>query len=71
MNEHFQRMQQVASSQQHVLESLPDLLPNRVFLTDKEFIAREAEVQDWLSTLLPTSPVTGRPYQATVIRIKL
>ena len=71
MNEHFQRMQQVASSQQHVLESLPDLLPNRMFLTDKEFIAREVEVQDWLSTLLPASPVTGRPYQATVIRIKL
>ena len=71
MDEHFQRMQEVASSQQHILESLPDLLPNRQFLTDKEMVSREADVQDWLSSLLPVSPVTGQPYKATVITIKM
>ena len=71
MDEHFQRMQEVASSQQHILESLPDLLPNRQFLTDKEMVSREAEVQDWLSNLLPASPVTGQPYKATVVTIKM
>lgn len=71
MDAHLQRMQEVASSQQHILESLPGLLPNRQFLTDKEMISREADVQDWLSNLLPTSPVTGQPYKATVVTIKM
>ena len=70
MQEDFQRMQEVASSQQHVLERLPDLLPQRQFLQDKEFNARAAEVQDWLRTMRPTSPVTGKPYESTVLSYK-
>lgn len=71
MQAQFRNMGQAASSQQHILESLPDLLPEKKFLTDKELTAREAEVQDWLATLLPTSPVTGQPYKATVLKIRM
>ena len=71
MQAQFKNMGNAASSQQHVLESLPDLLPEQKFLTDKELTAREAEVQDWLATLLPTSPVTGQPYRATVLKIRM
>ncbi|GAA4053325.1 hypothetical protein GCM10022409_45300 [Hymenobacter glaciei] len=71
MQEDFQRMQEVASSQQHVLERMPDLLPQRQFLTDKELNARGAEVQDWLRVLCPASPVTGKAYKATVIKMQM
>lgn len=71
MQAQFRNMGQAASSQQHILESLPDLLPEKKFLTDKELTAREAEVQDWLATLLPTSPVTGQPYKAMVLKIRM
>ena len=71
MQEDFQRMQEVASSQQHVLERLPDLLPQRRFLKDKELNARDTEVQDWLRGLRPASPVTGKPYKATVIKMQM
>lgn len=67
MGGHFDRMKSVASSQQHILDRLPDLLPKQAFLRDKEIVAREAEVQDWMRTLRPTSPVTGKPYEATVL----
>ena len=33
-------------------------------------VARAADVQDRLKDLLPTSPVTGMPYKATVLTIK-
>lgn len=71
MQEDFQRMQQVASSQQHVLERLADLLPQRQFLQDKELTARGAEVQDWLRAIRVASPVTGKPYKATVIKLHM
>ena len=71
MQEDFQRMQEVASSQQHVLERLPDLLPQGRFLKDKELNARDTEVQDWLRVLRPASPVTGKAYKATVLKMQM
>ena len=71
MQEDFQRMQEVASSQQHILDRLPGLLPQRKFLQDKELTARDTEVQDWLRVLRPASPVTGKPYKATVIKMPM
>ena len=71
MQQQVQYMSDVASSQQHILEKLPDLLPQRRFLTDKELNARNADVQGWLKEVRPTSPVTGRPYEAPNIIIKL
>ena len=68
MHEDFERMQEVASSQQHILERMPDLLPKKQFLNDKELNARGAEVQDWLRAMRVTSPVTGKPYKATVLK---
>jgi hypothetical protein len=58
------RMRSAASSQQNILNNMPALLPERRFLTDKEMQSREADVQLWLSEILPVSPVTGRPYKA-------
>lgn len=69
MTDHVDRMSKVASSQQHLLADLPALLPNRLYLTHKETLSREADVQDLLKGVLPVSPVTGRPYKATVITI--
>lgn len=71
MQEDFQRMQKAASSQQHVLERMPDLLPQQAFRHDKELNARDAEVQDWLRELRPTSPVTGKKYKATVLKMHM
>ena len=70
MQGQFERMAQAASSQQHILANMPGLLPGRKFLTDKEMLARDAEVQDWLAGLRKTSPVTGRPYRVTVLRFQ-
>lgn len=64
------RMGQVASSQQHVLAKLPDLLQDKKFLTDKELVARDNEVQDWMAGLRPVSPVTGKPYRVTVLQFQ-
>lgn len=71
MQAQYERMGQVASSQQHILAKLPDMLANRSFLTDREMQARAADVQDWLAGLRPVSPVTGKPYHATVVEVKL
>ena len=71
MQRQVQYMSDVASSQQHILAILPGLLPQRRFLTDKELNARSADVQGWLKEVRPTSPVTGRPYEAPNITIKL
>lgn len=70
MKDQLQRMAQVASSQQHILDRMPGLLAGRKFLTDKELVAREADVQDLLRGIRPTSPVTGRPYRAIVLEMK-
>ncbi|MBF9220224.1 hypothetical protein [Hymenobacter ruricola] len=66
----YGRMRDAASSQQHILEQFPALLPHQQFLKDKELVSREADVQDWLKDVLPASPVTGKPYKATVLTIK-
>jgi len=71
MQKQFERMGQVASSQQHILARLPSQLPGRKFLTDKELQARDADVQAWLADLRPVSPVTGQRYRTTVMTIKL
>lgn len=71
MQAQYERMGDVASSQQHILKKLPSMLADKSFLTDKEMQARAADVQDWLAGLRPTSPVTGKPYHATVLEVKL
>jgi hypothetical protein len=71
MQGQFDLMGQVASSQQHVLTNLPALLPDRAFATDKELVARGADVQDWMAGIRQVSPVTGKAYKATVLEIKL
>jgi hypothetical protein len=71
MSERLQRMAKTASSQQHILASLPGLLPENKFLKDKELVARDAETQDWLAGLRRVSPVTGKPYRVTVIEMKM
>jgi hypothetical protein len=70
MQAQFKNMALVASSQQHILDRLPGLLPERKFLTDKEITAREAEVQDWMTGVRRLSPVTGKAYRATVLQFK-
>ncbi len=71
MKAQLQRMASTASSQQHILTNFPGLLAERKFLTDREMLAREAETQDWLANLRRVSPVTGKPYKATVLEIKM
>jgi hypothetical protein len=71
MQEHFERMANAASSQQHILDQLPDKLAHRQFVNDKELNARAADVQDWLAALVPKSPVTGRAYKATLLKAHL
>lgn len=71
MQGQFDLMSQVASSQQHILANLPALLPDRAFVTDKELVARGADVQDWLAGIRQVSPVTGKAYKATVLEIKI
>jgi hypothetical protein len=71
MQKQFDRMQSIAGSQQHILEKMPELLPERQFLTDKEVVARETDVEAWLADLLPKSPVTGHVYKAPVLTIHM
>jgi len=71
MQDQFERMSQVAASQQHVLDRLPSQLASRKFLTDKELVARGTDIQDLMRGLRPVSPVTGRPYQAVVLKARL
>ena len=71
MQQQVQYMSDVASSQQHILEMLPDLLPQRRFLTDKELNARNADVQGWLKEIRPTSPVTGQPYKVPSVTVTM
>ncbi|GAA4493423.1 hypothetical protein GCM10023172_01930 [Hymenobacter ginsengisoli] len=71
MKDQLERMASTASSQQHILANFPGLLDGHKFLTDKEMVSREADVQDWLAGLRKVSPVTGKPYKATVLEIKL
>jgi hypothetical protein len=70
MQAQYERMGEVAGSQQHILNTLPNMLADKSFLTDKEMQARDVEVQDWLAGLRPTSPVTGKRYRVTVLQFK-
>ena len=67
MQAQLQRMKDAAADQQHVLDNLPALLPERRFLTDTEMGRRTAEAQDLVGGLLPVSPVSGRPYPRIVL----
>ncbi|WP_460555998.1 hypothetical protein [Hymenobacter daeguensis] len=71
MQRQLELMLDVASSQQHLLEMYPDLLPNRRFASDKEATARGEDVQYWMHDLLPVSPVTGRPYKAKAVTLHM
>lgn len=63
MTAHLDHMGRVASHQQHILADLPDLVAENKLLTTPEIKERSDEVQDLLSALLPTSPVSGKPYR--------
>jgi hypothetical protein len=71
MSAQLESMRSAASSQQNILNNMPALLPERRFLTDKEMQSREADVQAWLSEILPVSPVTGRPYKPRQMTITM
>ena len=71
MKEQLQRMAQIAGNQQHILDRMPSQLPGGKFLKDKELVSREGDVQDLLRGLRPVSPVTGRPYRATVLQARM
>ncbi|WP_426061875.1 hypothetical protein [Hymenobacter sp. B1770] len=70
MRERYSRMEKAAGSQQHILDILPGLLPNRQFLKDDEMTTRTDEVQDLVGGLTPVSPVTGQPYKRTLLKMK-
>ncbi|MGI4884652.1 MAG: hypothetical protein ACRYFR_06800 [Janthinobacterium lividum] len=63
------RMNDAASGQQHILTDLPALLPEGRFRTDKETVNRTADVQDAVGGLVPVSPVSGRPYKRTTLKM--
>lgn len=67
MRTQYELMGKVASSQQHVMTRLPNLLPNQAFLADKELRARDADVQAWMAGLRRVSPVTGQPYRIATL----
>ena len=71
MTEHLDWMGRIASHQQHIMTDLPDIMEKRELLTTPELTKREDETQDLLSGLLPASPVTGKPYKATVIKMQM
>ena len=69
MAQQLEYMGKVASNQQHILDSLPELLADQEYLSDKEMASRTAEVEDLMGSLSPVSPVSGRTYKRTVLRI--
>lgn len=66
MAQHFDYMGQIASHQQHILADLPELVATHALTTTPEILSRDNEAQDLLSALLPTSPVSGKPYRKMV-----
>lgn len=71
MQRHLELMADVASSQQHLLEMYPDLLPKRRFASNKEATARVDDVQYWMHDLLPVSPVTKQPYKVKSVTLHM
>ncbi|OGX85747.1 hypothetical protein [Hymenobacter glacialis] len=69
MTRQVEHMGKVASNQQHILHRLPDLLADNEYKWDKEMLSRTAEVEDLMAGILPVSPVSGRPYKRTVLRM--
>ena len=70
MKAQLARMGEAASSQQHILDVLPGLLPGQKFRTDNELTGRAEDVQDLVGGLLPVSPVSGQRYKRTVLKAK-
>lgn len=66
MAQHLDYMGQIASHQQHILADLPELVAKHTLETTPEIRNRDNEVQDLLSAILPTSPVSGKPYRQLV-----
>lgn len=69
MTEQFEHMGKVASNQQHILDSLPDLLADNKYKWDKELLSRTAEVEDLMAAITPVSPVLGSKYKRTVLHM--
>ncbi len=70
MKAQLARMGEAASSQQHILDVMPGLLPGQKFRTDNELTGRAEDVQDLVGGLLPVSPVSGQRYERTVLKAK-
>lgn len=70
MKAQLARMGEAASSQQHILDVMPGLLPGQKFRTDNELTGRAEDVQDLVGGLLPVSPVSGQRYKRTVLKAK-
>jgi hypothetical protein len=71
MRQQLELMSSVASSQQHLLEMYPNLLPNRQFDSNMEATARVADVQYWMHDLMQVSPVTKQPYKAKAVTLHM
>lgn len=67
MQRQYKLMGDVASSQQHIMDLLPNKLADQAYLGDKELSARGGDVQAWMADLQRVSPVTGQPYQVATI----
>jgi hypothetical protein len=70
MKEKFSRMAEAASHQQHILNEMPGMLTAQTLRQDQEMTSRVNEVEDLLGGLTPVSPVTGKRYDRTVLKMK-
>ena len=71
MTQHFDAMSRVARQQQEGLADLLLVARNPQPYETAKTRQRDTDVNDLLSSLLATSPVTGRPYAAVVRRVRL
>ena len=70
MKAQLERMGETASNQQHILDTLPDLLDGNKFREDNEMQNRTADVEDLVGGLVRVSPVSGQAYKRRLLRAK-
>jgi hypothetical protein len=70
MKEKYSRMVEAASNQQHILNEMPGLLTSGKLSTDEEMRSRSKDVEDLVGGLTPVSPVSGKTYKRTVLKMK-
>ena len=71
MTTHLDIMTRVAQQQQEGLNDLLIVANNPQSYENDQTRKRTTDVSDLLSGLLPKSPVTGRPYNTIVRRVRL